>query len=111
MLCTCTCLVCTLTQRLALVQGSGVAVIWGPPDYGDPRPHIARDIGMGITISLSDMGTPQVPITLVVWGSSVIWGSLTKATVSLSNQTFDTSQYKCNLWRTAMLSTKQRPFT
>ena len=71
---------------------SGVAVIWGPPDYGDPRPHIARDIGTGVTISLSDMGTPQVPITLVVWGSSVIWGSLTKATVSLSNQTFDTSQ-------------------
>ena len=61
---------------------TGVAVIWGPPDYGDPHPNITSDIGMGVTISLSDMRLPQVPITLAVWGSSVIWGSLTTATVS-----------------------------
>ena len=49
---------------------TGVAVIWGPPSYGDPHPHIASDMGMGVTISLSDMRFPNVPITLAVWGSS-----------------------------------------
>ena len=52
---------------------TGVAGIWGPPDYGDPRPNITSDIGTGVTISLSDMRLPVVPIALAVWGSSVIW--------------------------------------
>ena len=70
--------------RSNILCDTGVAVIWGPPGYGDPRPNIASDIGMGVTISLSDMRLPIVPITLVVWGSSVIWGSLAllKLTVS-----------------------------
>ena len=55
---------------------TGVAVIWGPPDYGHPRPSITSDIGTGVTISLSDMRFPHLPTTLAVWGSSVIWGSL-----------------------------------
>ena len=60
----------------AILIGTGVAGIWGPPDYGDPRPNITSDIGTGVTISLSDMRLPVVPIALAVWGSSVIWGSL-----------------------------------
>ena len=48
---------------------TGVARIWGPPDYGDPRPNITSDIGTGVTISLSDMRLPIVPIALAVWGS------------------------------------------
>ena len=64
-------------RQLATVMSSGVAVIWGPPDYGDPHANITSDIGMGVIISLSDMRLPRVPITLAVWGSSVIiWGSL-----------------------------------
>ena len=55
---------------------TGVAGIWGPPDYGGPRPNITSDIGTGVTISLSDMRLTVVPIALAVWGSSVIWGSL-----------------------------------
>ena len=61
---------------LKFLDNPGVAGIWGPPDYGDPRPNITSDIGMGVTISLSDMRLPVVPIALAVWGSSVIWGSL-----------------------------------
>ena len=34
---------------------TGVAGIWGPPDYGDPRPNITSDIGTGVTIFLSDI--------------------------------------------------------
>ena len=58
------------------IIASGVAGIWGPPDYGDPRPNITSYIGTGVTISLSDMRLPVVPIALAVWGSSVIWGPL-----------------------------------
>ena len=63
-------------ENCAHAVTTGVAGIWGPPDYGDPRPNITSDIGTGVTISLSDMRLPVVPIALAVWGSSVIWGSL-----------------------------------
>ena len=54
------------------IWGPPEVAIWGPPEYGDPHPDITSDMGMGVTISLSDMRLPQVHITLAVWGSLVI---------------------------------------
>ena len=51
----------------------------GTPDYGDPHPNITSDMRMWVTISLTDMRLLHLPITLAVWGSSMIWGSLTTA--------------------------------
>ena len=52
----------------AVCYHTGVVAIWGPPDYGDPHPYITSDMGMGVTISLSDMRLPQVHITLGIPG-------------------------------------------
>ena len=59
-----------ISQLPVMLPRPGVAVIWGPPSFGDPHPNIASDIGTGVTISLSDIRSPHVPITLAVWGSS-----------------------------------------
>ena len=57
-------------QASMLTNGTtGVAVIWGPPDYGD----ITSNMGMRVTISLNDMRLPQLHITLAVWESLVIY--------------------------------------
>ena len=52
-----------------IVMNTGVAVTWGLPDHGDPYPDITSDMGMGVTISLSNMKLPQLHITLAAWGS------------------------------------------
>ena len=54
---------------------TGVAGIWGPRVYEDPRPRITSILGVGIPISLSDMSLPQCLKTLGVWRPLVIWGS------------------------------------
>ena len=68
-------------------------MIWGPPDYGDPHPS---DIRMGVTISLSDMRLPLVTITLAVWGSSVIWGSLTTAASRVPSAAYESRTQRDN---------------
>ena len=38
---------CPIQQTCSTMSrdtGTGVAGIWGPPDYGDPRPNITSDI-------------------------------------------------------------------
>ena len=56
-------------QRKYLV--SGVVGILGPPQHGDPHPHIASILGMGVPISLIDMRTPLGVKTLGVQGPLV----------------------------------------
>ena len=45
------------------LYNTGVVGIWGPPEYGHPRPHnIASVLVMGDLISLSDMRTSVIII-------------------------------------------------
>ncbi len=41
---------------MTLASSPGVAVKWAPPDFWAPHPHIT-----------SEMGTPEVLISLVIW--------------------------------------------